>query len=111
MSPATEEDETLASDPISSSEPDKALAPEEAAGAQNPRGNGDSSSAGPSGGEEEGSEQTLARADELFEKGSRAIEDGEFLDAVDYLSRALEIRLGFRPFLWNSFVNARVSLE
>ncbi|XP_020096464.1 NASP-related protein sim3 [Ananas comosus] len=93
MSPATEEDETLASDPISSSEPDKALAPEEAAGAQNPRGNGDSSSAGPSGGEEEGSEQTLARADELFEKGSRAIEDGEFLDAVDYLSRALEIRV------------------
>nr|CAD1819511.1 unnamed protein product [Ananas comosus var. bracteatus] len=93
MSPATEEDETLASDPISSSEPDKALAPEEAAGAQNPCGNGDSSSAGPSGGEEEGSEQTLARADELFEKGSRAIEDGEFLDAVDYLSRALEIRV------------------
>ncbi|KAL5198129.1 hypothetical protein ABZP36_001641 [Zizania latifolia] len=38
-------------------------------------------------------EKTLERAEELFEKGSKAIEDGDFVDAVDCLSRALEIRV------------------
>jgi nuclear autoantigenic sperm protein len=50
------------------------------------------------GGEEEaGEEKTLERAEELFDKGSKAIEEGDFVDAVDCLSRALEIRLGFLP--------------
>ncbi|KAG6514845.1 hypothetical protein ZIOFF_025220 [Zingiber officinale] len=53
---------------------------------------GGSSSAG----DQESADKTLARADELFAKGSKAIEDGEFVEAVDSLSRALEIRLGFR---------------
>lgn len=37
--------------------------------------------------------ETLERASELFNKGSKSIEDGDFVDAVDCLSRALEIRL------------------
>nr|XP_051207812.1 uncharacterized protein LOC127323731 isoform X2 [Lolium perenne] len=46
------------------------------------------------GGEEEaGEEKTLERAEELFDKGSKAIEEGDFVDAVDCLSRALEIRV------------------
>lgn len=51
------------------------------------------------GGEEKegGEEKTLERAEELFDKGSKAIEEGDFVDAVDCLSRALEIRLGFLP--------------
>uniref|UniRef100_J3MI88 Tetratricopeptide SHNi-TPR domain-containing protein n=2 Tax=Oryza brachyantha TaxID=4533 RepID=J3MI88_ORYBR len=45
-------------------------------------------------GEGEGEEaKTLERAEELFERGSKAIEDGDFVDAVDCLSRALEIRV------------------
>ncbi|XP_062187934.1 uncharacterized protein LOC133891240 [Phragmites australis] len=36
--------------------------------------------------------KTLEWAQELFDKGSNAIEDGDFVDAVDCLSRALEIR-------------------
>jgi HAT1-interacting factor 1 len=36
--------------------------------------------------------QTLDRAQELFDQGSKAIEDGDFVEAVDCLSRALEIR-------------------
>ena len=50
------------------------------------------------GGEEKedgGEEKTLERAEELFDKGSKAIEEGDFVEAVDCLSRALEIRLGF----------------
>ncbi|XP_042383248.1 NASP-related protein sim3-like [Zingiber officinale] len=50
---------------------------------------GGSSSAG----DQESADKTLAGADELFAKGSKAIEDGEFVDAVDSLSRALEIRV------------------
>ncbi|XP_042377206.1 NASP-related protein sim3-like [Zingiber officinale] len=50
---------------------------------------GGSSSAG----DQESADKTLARADELFAKGSKAIEDGEFVEAVDSLSRALEIRV------------------
>ncbi|KQK21085.1 hypothetical protein BRADI_1g58620v3 [Brachypodium distachyon] len=46
--------------------------------------------------EEEGEgEKTLERAEELFAKGSKAIEEGDFVEAVDCLNRALEIRLGF----------------
>ncbi|KAF0908290.1 hypothetical protein E2562_024704 [Oryza meyeriana var. granulata] len=44
--------------------------------------------------EAEGEEvKTLERAEELFERGSKAIEEGDFVDAVDCLSRALEIRV------------------
>uniref|UniRef100_A0ACD5UZF8 Uncharacterized protein n=1 Tax=Avena sativa TaxID=4498 RepID=A0ACD5UZF8_AVESA len=43
------------------------------------------------GGEEE--VKTLERAEELFDKGSKAIEEGDFVEAVDCLSRALEIRV------------------
>jgi hypothetical protein len=46
---------------------------------------------------EPGEEKTLERAEELFDKGSKAIEEGDFIDTVDCLSRALEIRLGFLP--------------
>ncbi|KAJ1287548.1 hypothetical protein BS78_02G018500 [Paspalum vaginatum] len=42
--------------------------------------------------EEEEEPKTLERAQELFDRGSKAIEDEEFVDAVDCLSRALEIR-------------------
>ncbi|KAF7015964.1 hypothetical protein CFC21_061542 [Triticum aestivum] len=47
------------------------------------------------GGEEKerGEEKTLERAEELFDKGSKAIEEGDFVVAVDRLSRALEIRV------------------
>ena len=41
--------------------------------------------------------QTLERAQELFDRGAKAIEDEDFVEAVDCLSQALEIRLGF-PF-------------
>jgi nuclear autoantigenic sperm protein len=43
-------------------------------------------------GEGEEEVKTLERAEELFERGSKAIEEGDFVDAVDCLSRALEIR-------------------
>lgn len=42
--------------------------------------------------EAEDEPQTLERAQELFDRGSKAIEDEDFVDAVDCLSRALEIR-------------------
>ena len=41
--------------------------------------------------------QALERAQELFDKGAKAIEDEDFIEAVDCLSQALEIKLGF-PF-------------
>ena len=47
---------------------------------------------------EEEEPKTLERAQELFDRGSKAIEDEDFVDAVDCLSRALEIRLGFPLF-------------
>ncbi|WVZ61677.1 hypothetical protein U9M48_011514 [Paspalum notatum var. saurae] len=47
-------------------------------------------SAGAEGEEEE--PKTLERAQELFDRGSKAIEEEDFVDAVDCLSRALEIR-------------------
>ncbi|KAK8969687.1 hypothetical protein KSP40_PGU019929 [Platanthera guangdongensis] len=59
--------------------------------------NGDSTSGAETGlascEDEDGEEDTLERASELFEKGSKAIEDGDFVEAVDSLSRALEIRV------------------
>jgi len=48
-------------------------------------------------GEVEEEPQTLERAQELFDRGAKAIEDEDFVEAVDCLSQALEIRLGF-PF-------------
>jgi hypothetical protein len=42
--------------------------------------------------------QTLERAQDLFDQGSKAIEDGDFVEAVDCLSRALEIRSGLPTF-------------
>uniref|UniRef100_A0A804KP66 Uncharacterized protein n=1 Tax=Musa acuminata subsp. malaccensis TaxID=214687 RepID=A0A804KP66_MUSAM len=78
-------EEALAQDPV----PSEAMAPEEAAAVKDLDCSGGSSSAP----EEEGPEKTLVHADELFEKGSKAIEDGDFVEAVDCLSRALEIRV------------------
>ena len=37
-------------------------------------------------------EEGLDRANQLFEKGSKALEEDDFVEAVDCLSRALEIR-------------------
>jgi nuclear autoantigenic sperm protein len=48
-------------------------------------------------GEVEEEPQTLERAQELFDRGAKAIDDEDFVEAVDCLSQALEIRLGF-PF-------------
>ncbi|CAL9129850.1 unnamed protein product [Musa textilis] len=78
-------EEALAQDPV----PSEAMAPEEAAGVKDLDRSGGSSSAS----KEEGPEKTLVHADELFEKGSKAIEDGDFVEAVDCLSRALEIKV------------------
>ncbi|THU48118.1 hypothetical protein C4D60_Mb09t22840 [Musa balbisiana] len=78
-------EEALAQDPV----PSEAMAPEEVAGVKDLDCSGGSSSAT----EEEGPEKTLVHADELFEKGSKAIEDGDFVEAVDCLSRALEIKV------------------
>lgn len=67
-------------------------------------------------GEEAEDPQTLERAQELFDLGSKAIEDGDFVEAVDFLSRALEIRLGSSPFPNHRFpsthlVRARMLVE
>ncbi|XXG49295.1 hypothetical protein AAC387_Pa02g3516 [Persea americana] len=43
--------------------------------------------------EEEDSEKTLADADELMEKGSKATKEGDYAEAVDCFSRAVEIRV------------------
>ncbi|CAD6226988.1 unnamed protein product [Miscanthus lutarioriparius] len=43
-------------------------------------------------GEAEEEPQTLERAQELFDRGAKAIEDEDFVEAVDCLSQALEIR-------------------
>ncbi|CAO1948937.1 unnamed protein product [Urochloa humidicola] len=56
----------------------------------NPNPNPSEEAAGERGEEEE--PRTLERAQELFDRGSKAIEDEDFVDAVDCLSRALEIR-------------------
>ncbi|KAJ4747381.1 Nuclear autoantigenic sperm protein [Rhynchospora pubera] len=62
---------------------------EEDANVENPDSNGD----GSNGVEKDGTDGTLAEADELFIKGSKAIEEGDFNEAADCLSRALEIRV------------------
>ncbi|KAG1347963.1 protein HGV2 [Cocos nucifera] len=89
------EEKTLAVDPVAP-EAEKTLALEEQGNGPSLDGNGDPLSggaAGSSGPEEESSEKALALADEYFEEGSKAIEAGDFVDAVDCLSRALEIRV------------------
>lgn len=43
-------------------------------------------------------EKSLELAEELLEKGSKAMKDNDFNEAVDCFSRALEIRLGFSYF-------------
>ncbi|GJN10424.1 hypothetical protein PR202_ga28515 [Eleusine coracana subsp. coracana] len=48
-------------------------------------------------GEEAEEPQTLERAQELFDQGSKAIEEDDFVEAVDCLSRALEIRFWLPP--------------
>jgi hypothetical protein len=48
--------------------------------------------------EEAENPQTLERAQVLFHQGSKAIQDGDFVEAVDCLSRALEIRSDLPPF-------------
>lgn len=45
--------------------------------------------------DEEDRDKTLAHADELMEKGSKASKEGDYGEAVDCFSRAVEIRLGF----------------
>lgn len=77
--------------------PEETLAPATDAPVENPNSNGEGSNGaevgeGSNGAEEGGVTGTLAEADELFEKGSKAIEDGDYNEAVDCLSRALEIR-------------------
>ena len=62
----------------------------------NPNPSGEAAGEGAEWEEEE--PKTLERAQELFDRGSKAIEDEDFVDAVDCLSRALEIRLGFPLF-------------
>lgn len=87
--------------------PSEAMAPEEAAAVKDLDCSGGSSSAP----EEEGPEKTLVHADELFEKGSKAIEDGDFVEAVDCLSRALEIKLGLRSATFRSFSSFSCTLR
>ncbi|KAG1368529.1 protein HGV2 [Cocos nucifera] len=92
---SAEEGQTLAPDTVAP-EAEKTPTPEDQGNGPSLDINGDSSSgrgSGFSGPEEESSKNALARADEFFEKGSKAIEDGDFVDAVDCLSRALEIRV------------------
>ncbi|CAN6202895.1 unnamed protein product [Urochloa humidicola] len=68
-----------------------AAPPEEPQAPAPPNPNPNPSEEAPGEGEEE-EPKTLERAQELFDRGSKAIEDEDFVDAVDCLSRALEIR-------------------
>lgn len=65
-------------------------------------------------------EKTLEFADELMEKGVKAMKDSDFGEATDCFSRCLEIRLGFFTFqlpfhfleiepFWVSFLVSGVS--
>ena len=47
---------------------------------------------------DESGDKSLDLAEELLEKGSKAMKDNDFNEAVDCFSRALEIRLGFSYF-------------
>ncbi|XP_078179759.1 tetratricopeptide repeat (TPR)-like superfamily protein [Carex rostrata] len=67
----------------------KTLVHEKDAHVENPNSNGD----GSNGVEGDGVEGTLAEADELFQRGSKAIEEGDYNEAADCLSRALEIKV------------------
>lgn len=71
---------------------EETLAPEKDAHVENPNSNGD----GSNGVEGDSVDGTLAEADELSEKGSKAMEEGDLNEAADCLSRALEIRWVFR---------------
>ena len=55
-------------------------------------------------------EKSLEYADQLMEKGSKAVKEGDFAEATDCFSRALEIRLGFL-FLVFKFVSLLMSYE
>ncbi|XP_008792625.2 protein HGV2 isoform X3 [Phoenix dactylifera] len=95
LEPPEKEEKSLAADPVVP-EAEKTPASEEQGNGPSVDGKGDSSSggaAGSSGPEEQSAEKALALADEFFEEGSKAIEAGDFVDAVDCLSRALEIRV------------------
>lgn len=48
-------------------------------------------------------EKSLEYADELMEKGAKADKDGDYGEAVECYSRALEIRLGFTHFISSGF--------
>lgn len=62
---------------------EETLVHEKDAHVENPNSNVDGSN---------GVEGTLAEADELFQRGSKAIEEGDYNEAADCLSRALEIK-------------------
>lgn len=49
-------------------------------------------------------EKSLEYADELMVKGSKASKDGDYGEAVECYSRALEIRLGFYLFYFLSLL-------
>lgn len=48
--------------------------------------------------------KSLEFSDELMEKGNLAFKEGDFPEAAELFSRALEIRLGFCLFLFESFI-------
>lgn len=55
-------------------------------------------------------EKPLELADELFERGSKALKDGDFAEATDCCSRALEIRSdSFLKIVSRTFSNLRLS--
>ena len=55
-------------------------------------------------------EKSLEYAEELMEKGSKAVKEGDFSEATDCFSRALEIRLGFL-FLVFKFASLLISYD
>lgn len=55
-------------------------------------------------------EKSLEYGDELMEKGSKAVKEGDFAEATDCFSRALEIKLGFL-FLVFKFVSLLINYE
>lgn len=56
-------------------------------------------------------EKSLEYAEELMVKGSKASKDGDYGEAVDCYSRALEIRLGFSYFISITFLFERGCLD
>lgn len=51
-----------------------------------------------------GGDASLEAADELVKRGSKAVKDGDFAEATDCFSRALEIRLQLSPLLFQFFL-------